>query len=174
MVLACYRSAANDSAHAVSRQRLIIDSPEGGEDKFIHRCNLVAYLLLDGQDADAKAELDRLDEELHSREFDESYLVFYSRALSVAAAALAGDSAEALRRHTDMAAFVASLRWPSAPYVRRRHELLAHVLPTIEPRAPRELSDHILLKAYPQEIGPAWPYYGRLLPCAELSFWSDS
>jgi hypothetical protein len=174
MVMACYRSGSIDAGKAVARQQLVVDSPEGADDKFIHRCNLAAYLLLAARDADAAEELRRLEEELQSREFEESYLVFYCGALSVAQTALAGETEEALARHARMDAFVQSLKWPSAPYVRRRHRLLAERLPAVPHDGPRAAADRILLDAHPHEIGPAWPYYGRLIPCAELSFWSDS
>ena len=174
LVLARLRSGSIDAAQAAERQRLIIASPEGSDDKFIHRCNLAAYLLLAGRDGEAVGELNALEEELRTLDFDETYLVFYSRALGVGAAALAGDVEAARARHAALDTFVAGLRWPCAAYVRRRHALLPDWFSELKPELPRAAADRVLLDARPREIGPAWPYYGRLLPCAELSYWSDS
>lgn len=173
-VLACYRSGAIDAQAAVARQQLVINSPEGAADKIIHRCNLVAYLLLAGRDGEAGAELLALQNELSGHEFDESYLVFYSATLAVGHALLIGDRDEARTRHHALDDFVNALAWPAAPYVRRRHQLLEPMLATLDVTGERDALDRALLTARPHEIGPAWPYYARLLPCAELSFWSDS
>lgn len=159
---------------AIDRQKLILDSPEGSDDKFIHRCNLAAYLLLASRDAEADEELQLLDDALRGREFDESYLIFYLTALTVARAAVRGDVEEAMRRHTGMDAFVQSLKWPCAAHVRRRQRLLGELLPTFRSGDSRPAADRILLDARPSEVGPGWAYYARLIPCCELSFWSDS
>lgn len=173
-VLAAQRSGALPIQEAVARQRILIASPEGANDKFLQRCNLVAYLLLAARDDEADDELRALVEELESSELDQTYLVYYARALEVANAAVAGDTDEALRRHAAMDSFVQSLRWPAAPYVRRRQRLLADALPALDPNHPRAALDRVLLDARPFEVGQAWPYYGRLMPCCELSFWLDS
>jgi tetratricopeptide (TPR) repeat protein len=174
IVLAAYRSGALDIADAVARQRLVIESPEGSGDKFLHRCNLVAYLLLASRDEEASSELDRLRDELQSGGYVETYLIFYPSALRVALAALRGDVEEAIARHTAMDEFASTIRWPTAGYVRRRQELLHQVLPSFTTIGDRVAADRLLIDSRPAEIGPAWPYYGRIMPCAELSFWSDS
>lgn len=174
VVLAGLRSGALDVYEAVERQQFIVASPEGSDDKFIHRCNLAGYLLLASRDDEAADELRALGDELHAGEFDESYLRFYWSALWVASAALAGDGDEALRRHRDMDAFVADLRWPCAAHVRRRHHLLDDVMSALPLRSDRSTVDQVLLDSHPGELGPAWAYYARLIPCCELSFWSDS
>jgi hypothetical protein len=173
-VVAGYRSDAVTLDDALARQRLVIESPEGGDDKFIHRCNLVAFLLLASLDDEAADELERLGHELHANEFAETYLIFYWSALRVTLAAVRGDIEDSLAKHAEMDAFAASIRWPTAPYVRRRQVLLRAALASFDPASDRVAVDRLLLDAYPSEIGPAWPYYGRLMPCAELSFWSDS
>ncbi len=174
MVLAGVRSGATNLADAITSQRLIIESPEGGKDKFIHRCNLGAYLLLSARDDEAAIELEQLGEELRANEFVESYLVYYRNALNVARAALQGDAAEALDEHVAMDPFVQTLKWPCAPYIRRRQSLLGQVLRTLQSGQDRVDADAVLLSARPAEIGPAWNYYARLVPCCELSFWSES
>jgi hypothetical protein len=173
LVLAAYRADVIPLAEAVIRQRLIIDSPDGSPDAFCERLNLSAYLLLSGETEQAAEEVAELGEVLRSRSIQETYLIYYQAALCVAVAAFSGDADEALRRHTSMNDFVASLRWPCAPYVQRRQELLTAVLRTFEPSDPVS-DDKVLFTDHPEEIGAAWGYYGRLAPCAELSFWSDS
>lgn len=173
-VLAGYRSGAIDLAEAIDRQKLLVDSPEGGDDKFLQRCNLAAYLLLASRDMDAAEALDRLGDDLHSENLVETYLVFYWTALTVASAALRGDTEEALTRHRSMDAFVEGLKWPTASYVRRRQRLLAELLPVFTPTGSRVAADRVLLDAHPSEVGVAWGYYGRLVPCCELSFWWDT
>jgi hypothetical protein len=173
-VLAAYRSGAIGAIEAVARQQLVVESPEGSDDKFLHRCNLAAFLLLASRDAEAEEEVRRLREELVGHEFGETYLTFYSSALWAAIPALHGDVEEALRRHAESDTFAEALRWPCAPHVRRRQELLRALLPAVPLKPSREKADQVLLDAHPEEIGPGWSYYARLFPCAELSFWSDS
>ncbi|MCW2995084.1 MAG: ATPase [Conexibacter sp.] len=174
IVLAAYRCNEIDIAEAAARQRTIIDSPEGSGDKFIHRCNLVAYLLLGGQDDDAVAQVDALHHELMAGEIEEPYHRYYCNVLRVAAAAVCGDTQTAIERHRALDDFVASLKWPSAPYIRRRHLLLVELLPSVQADADRSAMDRILLDTHPLEVGGAWAYYGRLIPCCELSLWRDS
>jgi energy-coupling factor transporter ATP-binding protein EcfA2 len=174
IVLAGYRSGSVSIDETIERQALIVRSPEGSEDNFIQRCNLAAYLLLGSRDDDAARELQALGEAISARSIDETYLVYYYTALTVAAAALRADTEEALRRHREMDTFVESLRWPYASYIRRRQRLLQDALPNFDSEQTRTSADRILLDTMPLQIGPAWGYYGRLIPCAELSFWSDS
>lgn len=174
VVLAGLRSGVVTLPDAITRQELIIESPEGGDDKFIHRCNLCAYLLLAERDDEAREELALLREELRRNEYVESYLVYYLRSLEVTAAALHGDLDRASGLHAQMSPFVEALTWPCAPYVRRRQNLLGSVLGRIQLSSDRASADNALLALRPSEIGPAWNYYARLLPCCELSFWSDS
>jgi hypothetical protein len=173
-VLAGVRCKALNLETAIEQQRMLIESPEGGTDKFIQRCNLVAYLLLSSQDQSAADELASLGDELRAQEFVETYLHFYWKALSVASAVLAGNVSVALDRHSEMDQLVQALNWPCAAYVRRRQELLGQFLLPSLFETDRELADAVLLTARPAEIGPAWSYYSRLIPCCELSFWSDS
>lgn len=173
LVLAAYRAGFIQLPEAITRQRLIIDSPDGSPDAFCERLNLSSYLLLAGQTEEAADEVARLGELLETRSIQETYLIYYQATLSVAAAALSGEVDEALDRHTAMDDFVASLRWPCAPYVQRRQELLRTALRAFAPTDP-EADDHLLLRTHPSEIGCAWDYYARLAPSCELSFWSDS
>ncbi len=133
-------------------------------------CNLAAYMLLGGRDDEAAQELAGLEEAMSSNAIDETYLVYYYTTLTVAAAALRGEVEESPRRHHAMSDFVTSLRWPYASYIRRRQTLLADALADFDSRQTRTAADTILIKARPLEIGPAWAYYARLIPCAELSF----
>ena len=172
IVLAALRTGAIDPAQAAAKQRSIVESRES-EDRFLQRCNLAAYLLLaDAEEADG--ELGQLQDELHAREVAESYLVYYCRALWTANAAVRGDRDEAIRRHRAMEDFVNAIKWPTGPYVRRRQHLLNELLPFLEADVPRLTLDRVLLDRHPAEIGACWSYYGRLIPCVELSFWSDS
>lgn len=172
VVLAGVRSGAIGLSEAVARQRTIVESRES-EDRFLERCNLSAYLLL-ASDDEADTELERLQTELHSREVAESYLVYYCSALWAASAVLRGDQDEAIRRHRDMEGFVNSIKWPCGSYVRRRQRLLDDLLPALGQIASPVTADRVLLESHPDEIGMCWAYYGRLVPCVELSFWSDS
>jgi hypothetical protein len=174
LVLAGLRSGQFSTSEAVLRQSQIVDSPVGGRDKFVHRCNLAAFLLLDRHDDEAIALLDALDAELQSYDYSESYLVYYLRALRVASAAVTGDVALAIDRHREMDSLVSTLQWPCASYVRRRQALLVDVLASADPGGDRAEFDRALLVRHPREIGLAWPYYGRVIPGCELSFWSDS
>jgi hypothetical protein len=174
LTLASFRSGAVGLGPTIERQHLIVNSPEGASDNFIQRCNLAAFLLLAARDGEAREELGLLGEELEARELTETYLVYYWNALWIASAAVRGEAEEALRRHCKMDDFVAALKWPCAPYVRRRQALLAEAIPTLDPSDPRVGMDRVLLDGMPLQIGNAWPYYGRLMPCVELSFWSDS
>lgn len=174
LTLAGFRSGAVELGPTIERQHLIVNSPEGASDNFIQRCNLAAFLLLAARDGEAREELGLLGEELEARELTETYLVYYWNALWIASAAVRGETEEALRRHHRMDDFVAALKWPCAPYVRRRQVLLAEAIPTLDPSEPRIGMDRVLLDGMPLQIGNAWPYYGRLMPCVELSFWSDS
>jgi len=174
IVLAGYRSGSVAIDETIRRQALIVHSPEGSKDNFIQRCNLAAYMLLGGHDDEAAQELDGLREAMNSNGIDETYLVYYYTTLTVAAAALGGDLEESLRRHHAMDDFVASLHWPYASYIRRRQALLVDILVGFDSQQPRTTADRSLINSRPLEIGPAWPYYARLIPCAELSFWSDS
>ena len=174
LTLAGHRSGAIDLEGAIERQNLVVHSPEGSESNFLQRCNLTAYLLLAARDEEAAAELVVLESELDEQGLDESYLVYYQGALSVAAAAVAGEVERALLRHRAMDEFVASLNWPSASYIRRRQRLLGEVLPTLDGRRPRAELDRLLLDGMPMQVGQAWAYYGRLIPAVELSFWADS
>ena len=173
LVLAGLRSNAFDVAGAIARQRMIVDGRQS-EDRFLERCNLVAYLLLAG-DETATAEVDLLHDELVEREVSESYLVYYCKALWTAEPALRGDLTEALVRHRRMADLVRSIKWPCAPYLRRRQQLLDDLLvAAIGSGGAIPVHDRVLLDRHPDEIGACWPYYGRLVPLVELSFWSDS
>lgn len=174
LVLASLRAGAASVEEAIERQRFIVDSPEGAADKFIHRCNLAAYLLLARRDEAAESELARLAEERHAGEFDESYLTFYWSALWAASAAVRGDRQTALRRHAESDEFVRNLRWPTAGVVRRRHELGRLALAELSLGDDRAALDRLLIDRHPGEISASWPYYARLFPCCELSFWSDS
>jgi hypothetical protein len=174
IVLAGFRSDTIDLDATIARQSLVAHGPDVPSDNFIHRCNLAAYLLLASRDMDAAAELEGLGEEVLSDEIDETYLVYYWSALSVASAAVRGDTEEAMRIHQGMQGFVDSLQWPCVAYIRRRQRLLEEFLPTLRGDEPRMAADRLLLDARPMQVGRAWPYYGRLIPCAELSFWSDS
>ncbi|HMJ74069.1 MAG TPA: AAA family ATPase [Solirubrobacterales bacterium] len=174
LVLAGYRSGAIDLNKAIENQHLIVHSPEGSGDNFIQRCNLTAYLLLAARDEKASAELKELQQEVREIGIDESYLVYYSGALAVAAAVAGGDLEEAMRRHQEMESFVCSRNWPTASYLQRRQRLLGAVLPTLDPELPRTQLDRVLVDSMPLQVGRAWAYYGRLIPCCELSFWTDS
>ncbi len=173
-VLAAYRSNAIDLDEAIIRQRQIVDSPEGSGDKLLQRCNLAGFLVLAGRDDDGAAHLGELEDEMQAGDFDEGYLVFYLYSTAVAAAAFRGDIDEALRRHKNKDKFVTQLRWPGAPYVRRRHQRIAEALPTFDCARARQDVDEMFLHGGRMEIGPAWSYYGRLIPSCSLNFWSDS
>lgn len=174
IVLSGYRSGKIDIEETVARQTVLMRSPEGSEDNFAERCNLVAYLLLAERDERAAEELKALEDEVAVNGIDETYLVYYCNALAVAVAAMGGDSDEALRRHRQMAPFVESLKWPTASYVRRRQQLLDEALPNLDLSQPRNALDRVIIDSRPLQIGKAWPYYGRLFPCCELSFWVES
>jgi hypothetical protein len=174
LVLAAHRSEAITLDETIARQALVVRSPEGSEDNFLQRCNLAAYLMMASRDDDAAAELRVLGDQVHAEEIDETYLVYYWSALSVAFAAVTGDREEAVRRHAEMDAFVAALKWPSAKYVQRRQELLSEELPNLVGNQARQRSDRTLIDGRPMLVGRAWAYYARLIPCCELSFWSDS
>jgi hypothetical protein len=173
LVLAGYRLGAIDLASAIGHQRVIVHSPESSDDNFIQRCNLTAYLLLASRDDEACIELGVLLDQVQSG-FDESPLVYYSSALAVAAKAVTGDIDGALQRHQEMEEFVNSRKWPTAAYLRRRQHLLGEMLPRLDASLPRTELDQILLSSLPTQVGRAWSYYGRLIPCCELSFWTDS
>ncbi len=174
LALAGFRSGAVTLDATIERQQLIVNSPDGANDNFVQRCNLSAFLLLAARDEEAAEVLGVLGEELEVGELTETYLVYYWNALSIAHAAVRGDIGEALRKHRAIADFVSALKWPCAPYVRRRHTLLTEAIPTLNPNVPRVAMDRVLLDKMPLQIGHAWPYYARLIPCVELSFWSDS
>jgi hypothetical protein len=173
-VLTALRGDAIEVSDAIARQQIIIRSPEGADDKFLHRCNLAAFLLLAGRDAEAEAELQRLGEEFHGQDVAENYLYFFWRSLVVGLAVVSGDIQRALDLHEQMEDFSRSLKWPYAAHVRRRQELLPKALLSVSPGASRRKMDRILVDAYPSEVGPGWDYYARLFPCSELSYWSDS
>ncbi|HEU5252163.1 MAG TPA: ATP-binding protein [Solirubrobacterales bacterium] len=173
LIVAGFRCREIELAEAVSMQRQVVANGET-EDGFLERCNLSAFLLLAAEDEEADAEIRRLRKELRSFEFEEGYLVYYCSTLTVANAALRGEAAEALRLHRELGRFVKRIKWPNAPHVRRRQELLEQVLAEVDGEGPREVADRILLDRWPEEIGKPWAYYGRLIPCVELSFWSDS
>jgi hypothetical protein len=174
LVLAGLRTNAISLPDAIDHQSLLSDDTKFTEDNFLQRCNLAAYQLLASRDDEAATELASLKARVDDSGIDESYLVYYWSALSVAAAALRGDLSEAMSIHSGMERFVANLRWPCASYVRRRHEVLARMIPTLTGATSRTAMDRLLLDGQPAQIGPAWPYYGRFIPCCELSFWSDS
>jgi hypothetical protein len=174
LVLAAYRSNVISLDEAITRQRQIIESPEGSGDKLLQRINLAGFLLLAGQDGEGIDRLTDLEEEMRRSDCDEKYLQFYVYSTRVSAYAFRGDLDEALRWHTGRDAFVEELRWPGAPYVRRRHELVTKMLPTFDFRRGRKDSDEMFLQDGRLEIGPAWSYYGRLVPLGTLNFWSDS
>jgi AAA ATPase domain len=173
-VLAAYRSNTIDLDEAIVRQQQIIDSPEGSGDKLLQRINLAGFLLLAGRDDEGLEYLMDLEEEMRAGDFDESYLLFYVYSTAVSAAAFRGDLNEAMRRHSEKDRFVEGLRWPGAPYVRRRHELVAQMLPTFDRHRARKDADEMFLQHGRIEIGPAWTYYGRLVPSGSLNLWSDS
>jgi hypothetical protein len=174
IVLAGYRSGAIDVDQAIANQTLIVHSPEGAKDNFLQRCNLTAYLLLGSRDEAAAGELEILGDQVDSNRIDETYLVYYWTALSVAAAALRGNAEEALRMHRSMDDFVNALKWPTASYIARRQQLLTELLPGLPGELDRTAADRLIIEAKPMQIGSAWAYYARLVPCCELSFWSDS
>jgi hypothetical protein len=173
-VLAAYRSNAINLDEAIVRQRQIIDSPEGSGDKLLQRINLSGFLLLAGQDNEGVARLTDLEEEMRTGDLDESYLHFYVYSTAVSGAAFRGDLDDARRQHSERDKFVEEIRWPGAPYVRRRHELVAKMLPTFDHHRARADADGMFLQGGRIEIGPAWSYYGRLVPAGSLNFWSDS
>lgn len=172
-VLAGVRSGAMALKDAVERQHQASSSEDAGGDNFIHRCNLAAYLTLGGDHGGAAIELVALREELDGNGYTETYLQYYLGAVEVGAALLGGRREEAQDRHASLGELVAGLGWSAAPYVQRRQRLLGEHLSTIDPSNPL-VADVALLDAHPFEIGPAWSYYGRLVPLCELSFWSES
>jgi hypothetical protein len=174
LILAAHRAEEIDVYEAVNRQTEVVRSADGANDKFIHRCNLASYLLLAEKDRAADELLTALGDEVSRRGIDETYLIYYWEALSVANSALRGDDERARRRHSEMASFVASLNWPCAAHLRRRHELVSEVEMVNTDTMPRAEFDRLVLDPYPDEVGPGWSYYARLIPCCELSFWSDS
>jgi hypothetical protein len=173
LVLAGLRCGTIGLDEALAMQRTIVESGDT-EDGFLERCNLSALLLLANKDAEADRELRRLERELHLLKFEEGYLVYYCSVLGVTHAALRGALDEALDRHAELGRFISSVKWPTTPYLRRRQELVAELLPMLDVEMPRRELDLVLLERWPEEIGPSWSYYGRLLPCVELSYWSDS
>jgi hypothetical protein len=174
LVLAAYRSRAIDLEEAINRQQLIVDSSEGSGDKLLQRCNLAGFLILAGRDDEAATHISSLEDEMATGEFDESYLLFYIYSTAVAGTAFRGDLDEAIHRHAAKDKFVEGLRWPGAPYVRRRHLRVSEMLPTFECHGTRSDADEMFLQGGRREIGPAWGYYGRLIPLCSLNFWSDS
>ncbi|MGN6587542.1 MAG: AAA family ATPase [Solirubrobacterales bacterium] len=173
VVLSAQRSGELGLDKAIARQQMIVESPEGSDDNFIQTCNLICYRLLAGQLDEPRAELELLGRNLQTSERAESFLLYHWTALAVAVPLLCGDRAEAAKRHREMGELVASLRWPAAAYARRRQSLLDTLLPELMP-ADATAFDLALLERNPHEVGPAWSYYARLIPCCELSFWSDS
>ncbi len=174
LTIAALRSGSLTPDEAVANQRKIIESPSGSNESFLHRCNLVCYLLLAGEDATADVELESLTLEVERTGITESYLIYYWRVLGVSAALAGGDRDRASRGHEAMADFVDGLPWPNAAYVRRRHRLLSNQLETLNLATSRAELDTALLESNPSEVGPGWDYHARLFPCCELSFWSDS
>jgi AAA ATPase domain len=174
LTLAGYRAGEINLDAAIGNQWLIIDGPEASTDNFIQRCNLTAFLLLANRDDDAFSQLSVLENEVDDLGFDESYLVYYSSALAVAAAAVTGNIKEALERHGRLERFVSVCRWPTASYLKRRQRMLGELLPTLDPERPRAQLDRLLIDSGPRQVGRAWAYYARLIPCCELSFWADS
>jgi hypothetical protein len=172
LAMAGIRSMAISSSKGIAWQRAAIASPEGGTDKFIHRCNLAGYLLLERQDVEANELIDELSEELAERSVAETYLHFYLGALDVARLAFSDQVSSALQRHNKMQELVYGLNWPNAAYVRRRHDLLPSVLTRLSPD--RNVADCQLAVERPSEIGPAWSYYSRVVVVSELSYWLDS
>ncbi len=173
IVIASLRSGRFDVETAVARQRAVVDSPEGGDDKFLHRCNLASLLLLAERDAEAAVELEALGRRLFDRETGETYLLFYWRAMDVIATALRGDVETAYVKHHRMTPFVEGLRWPEAAYVRRRHELIEPLLGDLT-TARRDEVDTAVLTVNPVEIGPSWSELSRVFLLSDLSFWLDS
>lgn len=163
-VLAQLRLGAIDAAEAVRLQRLVVDSPEGADDKFLHRSNMASFMLLASLDDEAEAELQRLSDEQERGEFAETYLYFYRTASTVGLAAVRGDTELALRLHRDIETFAHTVRWPCAAHVRRRQILLERLIPTITPDMSREEVDRILLDGFPKEMGPGWDFTRAFFP----------
>jgi hypothetical protein len=174
LVLAGYRGGAVSLPDTIDHQILVARSSEASGDSFLQRCNLAAYLLLAERDAEAASELAALTDQLTQEEIDETYLVYYCSALSTALAVARGDAEEALALHRRMDGFIEALRWPCASYIRRRQRLLGDALAGLQPGRDRRDLDRMLIDGRPVQIGQAWSYYGRVIPCVELSFWSDS
>ena len=174
LTLAARRAGSFSLDAAIARQREIVQSPQGSNDGFIHRCNLVSYLLQAKHDSEAATMLDELTSDIEQHEIEETYLVYYWLVLRVSAALVGGHRDLAREVHTALGSFVSELRWPNAPYVRRRHRLLDDILGQIDPAEPRDRLDYAVLNRNPDEIGPGWAYHARLFPCCELSFWSDA
>ena len=174
LTLAARRAGAFSLDEAISHQREVLLSPEGSSDGFIHRCNLVSYLLQAEEDEEVAELLDELASEIERSAIAESYLIYYLNVLSISAALVEGHQDLARNMHDEMEDFVSNLRWPNARYAKRRHRLLGGFLHAIDPAEPRDQLDYLILNRHPEEIGPAWEYHARLFPCCELSFWSDS
>lgn len=176
LVLASYRAGELTPSAAIARQNIVVSSDVGRSDNFLQRCNLAVYMLLSGDEASSEKLLSALQKEIDSRGYHESYLRYYTKALALGAAISARNSERAHDLHDELTPFVAEIRWPTAPYIRRRHELLKLWLDGL----PEELSTSIeatdcaLVTAHPLEVGPCWNHHGRLFPCSELAFWSDS
>lgn len=173
LILAGLRCDALTAGEAAEKQRAVVESADAGGDNFIHRCNLVAFQLLGGDDEGADGALSNLEAEISAHGYSETYLLYYSRALRVSYLALRGDPAAADAHHA-LSSLVENLRWPGAPYLRRRQALLNDTLGRIGAEEDRSAADRMLLAEHPEEIGAAWSYYGRVVPCCELAFWSDS
>lgn len=173
LVLAGVRSGNTPITTATTLQRLVVEATPATADSFLQRCNLAAFLSLAGDDGGARQELRVLNEQIEREDITETYLQYYASVVSIGAAALAGQTDRAVRWHDAMGNLVHGLRWPTAPYIRRRYELLGPLLASsdFEDRLDADLA---LVTSRPDEVGPAWNYYARLVPCCELSFWSDS
>ena len=174
LTLAALRTGSLTPDEAAANQRAIVSSPSGSSESFLHRCNLVSYLLLAGDDAAAEFELHSLAADVERNGISESYLIYYWRVLRISAALVLGDRETATVEHEAMTEFVHALRWPAAAYVRRRHDLLRSRLESVDTSTGRLELDVALVATNPSEVGAAWRYYARLFPCCELSFWSES
>ena len=127
LTLAARRAGSFSLDDAIARQREIVHSPQGSNDGFIHRCNLVSYLLQAKHDSEAATMLDELTSDIEQHEIEETYLVYYWLVLRLSAALVGGHRDLARDVHTTLgqlrqrAAMAQRTICPTASPPPRRH-----------------------------------------------------
>jgi len=169
--IAAYRSDQIDLQTAIDQQEAVVGSRYCNKDDHIQRSNLAGFHVLSGNQTEARAILDELEEEIAERSIDESYIVYNMLSNRLALTCLERDEKEfdeTLKRLNKM---IAGLEWPAIDEIRKRVVKMQESFRDLFDLTPTDLDTAFIETKHRQT---EWDFYGRTVALCELQFWASS